>query len=395
MSSPTDNTPSNDNPDDQPAGAAGDILKGIEVMLTEKLKKDDEDRRSLIRGFEELHTSVSTSVKDLRKEVNEQLQEYGEELERLRNQVTALTALKDFSVALNAMQFSGNPISQSSPQNARRESVNNFSANSSAIQGTSGIQQNVGHQPDANNTTPVNATTTTPSHVKIAPETYDGSKNWSDYILSFEMGADINGWSTELRVKYLAAMLRGPALEVLRNIVPENRNDYAALKSSLNQRFGDEFRRGLHHAQLRSRQQHRTEDITTYSDAVKRLVSSAYHNCPSDVRDLIALNHFIDGLSDPLIQDRVRLANVKKLDEAVQMALQIEYGRNATKSAQKAVRLAAPAITESEQSFGDESSEEEMIAFEARAVGTQTTPFRKKKYYYKTKKQSGNDRSPA
>lgn len=358
---------------------------------------------SIAVKFEQLNDKISNNLDEMRSEVKE----FSVELERVKNDVSHLKNVRDFSAAINALQFSDNPVYQSSPNASKADAPTPFTNNevfggpSSRVASPQGLTSladrnqlnqgnvNSGETRAMNDLSIVN----TGLKVKLTPEVFDGTKRWADYVLTFELTADINHWDEALKAKYLAAMLRGPALEVLRSLTPVQRASYVFLKAALEKRFGETFHRALHHAQLRSRQQHKGEDFITFADEIRRLVASAYHDCSAVAQDKIAMNHFLDGLGDPVVQDLVRFGLPDTLDKAVQLALQFHLSRSATRSNHKPVRLVRDTDAQNSSSDSETTSLCEENVYGLRSAGTQTYSRRRNKY--RSKRNSGNDRSPA
>lgn len=102
------------------------------------------------------------------------------------------------------------------------------------------------------------------------------------------------------------------------------------------------------------------------SPEVRRLVASAYHDCSAVAQDKIAMNHFLDGLGDPVVQDLVRFGLPDTLDKAVQLALQFHLSRSATRSNHKPVRLVrdTDALNSSSDSETTSLCEENVYGFD-------------------------------
>ena len=64
------------------------------------------------------------------------------------------------------------------------------------------------------------------------------------------MLAELNHWTEQQRATYLAASLRGPALNVLTNLPEEQRRDYTALSATLQNRFGNTRQAELNRSHL-------------------------------------------------------------------------------------------------------------------------------------------------
>ena len=60
---------------------------------------------------------------------------------------------------------------------------------------------------------------------KKAP-TYDGTGSWQDFLVQFEMVAQMNGWDERVRNFELATSLKGVAQGVVTDLEPDKRLNY-------------------------------------------------------------------------------------------------------------------------------------------------------------------------
>ncbi|KAJ8924575.1 hypothetical protein NQ315_000724 [Exocentrus adspersus] len=165
---------------------------------------------------------------------------------------------------------------------------------------------------------------------KIKVPTYDGKVSWNTYLRQFE--AVVRNWREEEKATSLIAALRGEALEVLRTI-PEGSQDYKAVTSALEKRYGDAHLQHVYQAQLRNRKRRFEETLQQYEADVSRMVNLAYPTAPAEVIEQLSVNSFVDGLRDPEINQLVRLARHKTISEALAQALEIEAAKKASRFA--------------------------------------------------------------
>ncbi|KAJ8912757.1 hypothetical protein NQ315_016713 [Exocentrus adspersus] len=141
-------------------------------------------------------------------------------------------------------------------------------------------------------------------------------------------------WREEDKATSLIAALRGEALEVLRTI-PECSQDYKAVTSALEKRYGDAHLQHVYQAQLRNRKQRFEETLQQYEADVSRMVNLAYPTAPAEVIEQLSVSSFVDGLRDPEISQLVRLARYKTISEALAQALEIEAAKQASRGTSK------------------------------------------------------------
>ena len=134
-----------------------------------------------------------------------------------------------------------------------------------------------------------------PLGVKIKPATFDGSGNWLDYKAHFEVCAQLNGWSNEEKGMYLAVSLRGQAQGVFGNITNKS-HEYSELVKALEERFAPPNQTELYRVQLRKRRQKASETLSELGQDIRRLTNLAYPTAPSDLRETLAKEQFIDAL---------------------------------------------------------------------------------------------------
>ena len=97
-------------------------------------------------------------------------------------------------------------------------------------------------------------------------------------------------------------------------------NNYTCLVQKLSTRYGFENRAEVFRAQLKSRVKGKTESISELSQAIKKLSRQSYPNTSLDVIEALALDHFIDALTESDIRLRLREVGPKSLSEAEAMA---------------------------------------------------------------------------
>ncbi|GFW34931.1 gag-Pol polyprotein [Trichonephila clavipes] len=124
------------------------------------------------------------------------------------------------------------------------------------------------------------------------------------------------------------------------------RLDFDALVNALELRFGEKCVKDYSRLQLKSRQQKVSETLQELATCVERLSHLAFSDCPTEVREVLALQHFIDGVRDPEIQKALRMADLKDLKGALVFAMKFEAAQQATRKDRYPIR----AVNESETS---------------------------------------------
>ncbi|GFV16847.1 gag-Pol polyprotein [Trichonephila clavipes] len=136
------------------------------------------------------------------------------------------------------------------------------------------------------------------SKPSIKLSTYDGKFSWQVYKTQFSIVADANQWDSQTKACQLAASLRADAADILQTLPETQRLDFDALVNALELRFGEKCVKDYSRLQLKSRQQKVSETLQELATDVERLSHLAFSDCPTEVREVLTLQHFIDGVRD-------------------------------------------------------------------------------------------------
>ncbi|GFW65555.1 retrovirus-related Pol polyprotein from transposon 412 [Trichonephila clavipes] len=198
------------------------------------------------------------------------------------------------------------------------------------------------------------------SKPSIKLSTYDGKSSWQVYKTQFSIVADANQWDSQTKACQLAASLRADAADILQTLPETQRLDFDALVNALELRFGEKCVKDYSRLQLKSRQQKVSETLQELATDVERLSHLAFSDCPTEVREVLALQHFIDGVRDPEIQKALRMADLKDLKGALVFAMKFEAAQQATRKDRHPMR----AVNESDTSNSSvERLERQMRSF--------------------------------
>ncbi|GFV82294.1 retrovirus-related Pol polyprotein from transposon 412 [Trichonephila clavipes] len=198
------------------------------------------------------------------------------------------------------------------------------------------------------------------SKPSIKLSTYDGKSSWQVYKTQFSIVADANQWDSQTKACQLAASLRADAADILQTLPETQRLDFDALVNALELRFGEKCVKDYSRLQLKSRQQKVSETLQELATDVERLSHLAFSDCPTEVREVLALQHFIDGVRDLEIQKALRMADLKDLKGALVFAMKFEAAQQATRKDRHPIR----AVNESDTSNSSvERLERQMRSF--------------------------------
>ena len=159
--------------------------------------------------------------------------------------------------------------------------------------------------------------------VIMKPATYDGSVAWMDYKAHFDACAELNGWTDQQKGLYLSVSLRGQAQGVFGNL-ESGKHDYGDLVRALEERFAPPNQTELYRVQLRERRQKASESMAELGQDIRRLTNLAYHKAPSDVRETLAKEQFVDSLINTEMRLKIKQARPVDLNDAVRHAVELE-----------------------------------------------------------------------
>ncbi|KYN29444.1 hypothetical protein ALC57_01111 [Trachymyrmex cornetzi] len=155
------------------------------------------------------------------------------------------------------------------------------------------------------------------THVKLKPDTFDGSVPLREFIAQFDLIARANRWDVETKAVVLASCLRGKARAVLESV---QNLDFVELKSKLELCFGEAQSLQNYYSQFTNRKQKFGESIASFGSDIERLSQLAYLECSDEVRDKIAYAQFVSALSDGFMRRALQLEGATSLRIAIERA---------------------------------------------------------------------------
>ncbi|GBL80056.1 hypothetical protein AVEN_29069-1 [Araneus ventricosus] len=162
----------------------------------------------------------------------------------------------------------------------------------------------------------------------IKPLTFDGQTSWTGFKTQFDVVSSTNGWSDFVKANQLVALLRGSAAEVLQGISSEKFTDLTTIEKALESRFGDSHLMQFYRTELKTRRQKPEECLQVLAADV----SPAYAECPLDIRESLAVQFFVDAVTDEETQLSTRLMDFTDLKSALAYSMKFESGKTASKT---------------------------------------------------------------
>ena len=167
------------------------------------------------------------------------------------------------------------------------------------------------------------------SRVSVKPQKYDGSDDFDEYFTQFEIIAELNNWSYQDKSLYLGSSLAGDARGILSELNRREKRDYKSLVSALDVRFGAVEKSELFRARLQARVQSKGESYPELAHSVRKTTRKAYPGADSNTVDLLALENFIEAVSDSDLRLRLRDARPRDITEAELIAVRFQTHRDA------------------------------------------------------------------
>jgi hypothetical protein len=133
----------------------------------------------------------------------------------------------------------------------------------------------------------------------------------------------LNEWTENEKGLFLAASLRGQAQGVLGDL-PGDSSDYRYLVQALEERFAPPNQTELYRVQLRNRRIRVVETIPELGQSVRRLTNLAYPRAPTEVKETLAMEQFLDALPDSDMRIRIKQARPQNLNDAIRHAVELE-----------------------------------------------------------------------
>ena len=160
---------------------------------------------------------------------------------------------------------------------------------------------------------------------KMEPSEYDGTSSWNEYLLQFNLVAEINRWNNHNKALYLATSLRGTARTVLADMPPSLHRNFTALVNRLTQRFGpNKDQSEMFWMMLNNRHREPGETLPELAHNIRQLVKLANPDASHSMWETLAIRHFSNAMTNIEMRLRISDTKPKTMDEAVRIVVQRE-----------------------------------------------------------------------
>ncbi|KAK2899936.1 hypothetical protein Q8A73_013065 [Channa argus] len=149
---------------------------------------------------------------------------------------------------------------------------------------------------------------------------YSGLTPLEPYLAQVELAALHGGWSGE----ETATHLEGPALQVLADLLPEDRRELQAITAALQRHFVQRTSVEQSREQLAGRYRHDGESLGAFAADVQLYTQRGYPTFPVAAREELSLHSFLRGLAPERLRQHVRLSTPRSLEEALREAERAE-----------------------------------------------------------------------
>ena len=143
---------------------------------------------------------------------------------------------------------------------------------------------------------------------------YDGTTSIDSFLAKFEICAEHNRWGEKEKLAQLRCVLTNDAAQILWDMDSEKVTTSAGLISQLRARHGFENQTYSYRAQLKCRRRTQGESLAALVYDIRRMVTFAYPDPTSTVRDTVACDAFLEALDDPEMAIKVREREPESLD---------------------------------------------------------------------------------
>ncbi|XP_049306027.1 myosin-13-like [Bactrocera dorsalis] len=183
---------------------------------------------------------------------------------------------------------------------------------------------------------------------RLKAPTFDGSIPFQIFKLQFEKTAMANNWNAADKVASLFVSLKGPAAEILQTIPDCERDNYEALMSAIERRYGSEHRKQIYQIELQNRGQKMNESLQEFATEIERLAHLANADAPVDYIERVKIQCFINGIRDVDTKRATYAMPKRTFAETVSHALTQETASLLSKPAHKVqrVEMEQPALME-------------------------------------------------
>ena len=154
--------------------------------------------------------------------------------------------------------------------------------------------------------------------------TGEGRQSFTDWIDHFESIATVNEWTDDAKKNWIRARLTGRAATAWKRLTEADLDSYEHIVAALKKRFEPECRKEVYMAEFQRRRKLPAEDWASFAEDLRTLVEKAYPTLQAEAQELLALNHFLQCVTNMQLAFGVRQRAPATLEAAVAATLELE-----------------------------------------------------------------------
>ena len=235
------------------------------------------------------------------------------------------------------------------------------------------------------------STLSKPSRFYFKPEKFSGrASDWVMFKNMFEMACQANQWSDAEQIYNLLSNITGEAQSYVTSLEhkPLSLTPSQWLRL-LEDRFGRSRNPQHYRSMLSNKTWSNSQDPRAYADEIRRLISLAYQDCPSQYRETLLLQHFLVGVREADLQKHFRLNPPHSIDSAIEFMERwidteaISRSQASLSRPAHPIRMVAPYPDSDDEDSESEGSENDDELNEAVQFISRRFKDRKNKSFYK------------
>lgn len=160
----------------------------------------------------------------------------------------------------------------------------------------------------------------------MLPETFKGDKpgEWSEWIKTFEMYCELNGWSPREKAHFLGVQMRGKARRIYFDLSQEVWMDYDRLKIILGQKFRPGGTQALSMVEFRTRVRRAGESYLDLAVELRRLIRIVFPKMDETAREELCMSEFVWKIERKDLRLKLRHQRFDSLDGIVAFVMEWE-----------------------------------------------------------------------
>ena len=158
----------------------------------------------------------------------------------------------------------------------------------------------------------------------VLPEPFTGDGSWEEWSIHFNNVAEVNGWENDKKLQWLKVRLTGRAQKAFQRLSDDTKGTFVGATTALKERFEPKSRKTRYQAQFQARRKKPSEGWADFGEDLRSLVEKAYPDLQAEAREQLAINAYLQQLTQPQVAFSVKQKSPETMDDAVAATLQME-----------------------------------------------------------------------